>query len=138
MTRLNSIFDHPLFVGFERLAESAAKMPVVGYPPYNIKKTDENKYAIEMAVAGFGIEDISIELADGKLVIKGNTEAEQDTKAEILYQGLAMRPFTRQFTLHEHVEITGASLTHGILRIDLEYVIPEHKKPKTIKINKGT
>ena len=96
-----------------------------------------------MAVAGFGKQDIELELADGKLVIKGNVgsgePAEQDSKGEwtwpqFIYQGLAMRPFTRQFTLADHVEIKGADLLNGILRVGLEYVIPEHKKPRKIDI----
>jgi len=137
------------FVGFDPLvqklseaAEQTAKL-AQNYPPYNIKKVDDNRYVIEMAVAGFGKQDIELELADGKLVIKGNVgsgeQAEQDSKGEwtwpqFIYQGLAMRPFTRQFTLADHVEIKGADLLNGILRVGLEYVIPEHKKPRKIDI----
>jgi len=141
-------FDR-FFVGFDPLvqklseaAEQTAKL-AQNYPPYNIKKVDDNRYVIEMAVAGFGKQDIELELADGKLVIKGNVgsgePAEQDSKGEwtwpqFIYQGLAMRPFTRQFTLADHVEIKGADLLNGILRVGLEYVIPEHKKPRKIDI----
>jgi len=137
------------FVGFDPLvqklasaAEQTAKLST-NYPPYNIKKIDGNKYVIEVAVAGFAREDIDVELSDGKLTIKGNVKsgepAEKDSKGEwtwplFLHQGLAMRPFTRQFTLADHVEITGAELLNGILRVGLEYVIPEHKKPKKIDI----
>jgi molecular chaperone IbpA len=141
------------FVGFDplvqKLAEAAEQTTklVANYPPYNIKKIDENKYVIEMAVAGFAKQDIEIELADGKLIIKGNTQsgepAEKDSKGEwtwphFIYHGLAMRPFTRQFTLAEHVEINGAELLNGILRVGLEYIIPEHKKPKKINIHDHT
>lgn len=141
-------FDR-FFVGFDPLvkklteaAEQTVKL-AQNYPPYNIKKIDENKYTIEMAVAGFARQDIEIELADSKLIIKGNVHqgepAEQDSKGEwtwpsFVYQGLAMRPFTRQFTLADNVEIRGASLLNGILKIALESIVPEDKKPKKIEI----
>lgn len=141
-------FDR-FFVGFEpiiermsRAAEQTVKL-AQNYPPYNIKKIDENKYVIEMAVAGFGKQDIEIELNDDKLIVKGNVrsgeDAEQDSKGEwtwpqILYQGLAMRPFTRTFNIADNVEIRGASMLNGILKIALEAVIPEHKKPVKIEV----
>ena len=141
-------FDR-FFVGFDPLvkklteaAEQTVKL-AQNYPPYNIKKIDENKYTIEMAVAGFGKQDIEVELADSKLVIKGNVQqgepAEQDSKGEwtwpsFLYQGLAMRPFTRQFTLADNVEIRNAELFNGILKIVLEAIIPEEKKPVKIEV----
>lgn len=141
-------FDR-FFVGFDPLvkklteaAEQTVKL-AQNYPPYNIKKIDENKYTIEMAVAGFGKQDIEIELSGSNLVIKGNVQqgepAEQDSKGEwtwpsFLYQGLAMRPFTRQFTLADNVEIKNAELINGILKIVLEAIIPEEKKPVKIEI----
>ena len=137
------------FVGFDPVidrlaaaAEQATKL-AQNYPPYNIKKVDENKYIIELAVAGFAKQDLEIEIADDKLIIKGNTHsgepAEQDSKGEwtwpqVLYQGLAMRPFTRTFNIADNVEIRNASLLNGILKIALEAIIPEHKKPKKIDI----
>lgn len=142
-------FDR-FFVGFDKVAEKMSSIAdqtaalATKYPPYNIKKIDENRYTIEMAVAGFAKQDIEIELADSKLVIKGNVKsgepAEKDSKGEftwpeILYQGLAMRPFTRQFTLADNVEVRNAELLNGILKIVLEAIIPEHKKPKKIEIN---
>ena len=141
-------FDR-FFVGFDpivkRMSEAAEQTvkAAQNYPPYNIKKIDENKYLIEMAVAGFGKQDLEIELADDKLIIKGNVQsgepAEQDSKGEwtwpaFLYQGLANRPFTRTFNLADNVEIRGASLLNGILKIALEAIVPEHKKPKKIHI----
>jgi molecular chaperone IbpA len=141
-------FDR-FFVGFDKVAEKMANIAdqtaklATNYPPYNIKKIDENKYIIEMAVAGFGKQDLEIEIADDKLIIKGNVHsgepAEQDSKGEwtwpvVLHQGLAMRPFTRTFSLADNVEIRGASLLNGILKIALEAIIPEHKKPKKIDI----
>jgi molecular chaperone IbpA len=137
------------FVGFDKVAEKMATVAdetaklAAKYPPYNLKKIDDNKYTIEIAVAGFGKQDLEIEIIDDKLIIKGNVrngeEAEQDSKGEwtwpqVLYQGLAMRPFTRTFSLADNVEIRGASLINGILKIALEAIIPEHKKPKKIDI----
>jgi molecular chaperone IbpA len=136
------------FVGFDDIAKKLteaqkAATDAVKYPPYNLKKIDENRYTIELAVAGFAKQDLEIEIADDKLIIKGNTTsgepAEQDSAGEwtwpqILHQGLAMRPFTRTFTLSDNVEIRGASLLNGILKIALEAIIPEHKKPKKVEI----
>ena len=144
-------FDR-FFVGYDKVAQRLADIAdqattlAAKYPPYNLKKIDENKYIIEMAVAGFGKHDLEIELADNKLIIKGNTKsgepAEQSTDGtwtfpQVLYQGLAMRPFTRTFDLADNVEIQGAEMFNGILRIVLEAIIPEHKKPKKIEINDG-
>lgn len=140
------------FVGYDRIAQrmndiaNQATTLASKYPPFNLKKIDDNKYVIELAVAGFSKQDLEIELADDKLVIKGNVKsgesAEQDSKGEwtwpqILYQGLAMRPFTRTFNVADNVEIRGANLVNGILRIGLEAIIPEHKKPKKIDIGDG-
>lgn len=133
-------FDR-FFVGFDKVADKLASVAdqtaklATNYPPYNIKKIDENKYTIEMAVAGFGKQDLEIEIADDKLIIKGNTKSQDEqTGPQFLYQGLAMRPFTRTFSLADNVEIQGASLFNGILKIALEAIIPEHKKPKKIDI----
>ena len=141
-------FDR-FFVGFDKVAEKMAAVAdqaqtlAAKYPPYNLKKIDENKYTIELAVAGFAKQDLEIEIVDDKLIIKGNTHAgepaEQDSTGEwtwpqMLHQGLAMRPFTRTFTLSDNVEIRGASLLNGILKIVLEAIIPEHKKPKKVEI----
>jgi len=106
---------------------------IPNYPPYNIKKTDENKYVIEMAVAGFAKHEIEIEFAQDKLIVKGNATEDQEAK-EWLYQGIAARNFTRTFALNDHVEINGAELMNGMLKIALERIIPESKKPKKIDI----
>ena len=143
-------FDR-FFVGFEPImkkisdaTEQSLKLATQNYPPYNVMKIDENKYVIEMAVAGFGKQDLEVELADGRLIIKGNVksglESEKDSKGEwtwpqVLYQGLAMRPFTRQFTLADNVEIKNAELINGMLKVILEAIIPEEKKPTKIEIN---
>lgn len=141
-------FDR-FFVGFDPLIKKLSEVSeqtvklASNYPPYNIKKIDENKYTIEIAVAGFGKQDLDIEIADDKLIIKGNVggghPAERDSNGEwtwpvTVYQGLAERSFTRTFNLADNVEIRGASLLNGILKIALEAIIPEHKKPKKVEI----
>jgi molecular chaperone IbpA len=139
-------FDR-FFVGFEPIVKRMTAEQTVktaqNYPPYNIKKIDENKYIIELAIAGFCKQDIEIELTDDKLIIKGNMRpgepAEQDTNGNmtwphILYHGLATRSFTRTFNIADNIEIRGASMLNGILKIVLEAIIPEHKKSKKIVI----
>lgn len=143
----NNHFDR-YFIGLDRIADRVTQLAqetqkaVTNYPPYNLKKIDNNKYVIEMGVAGFSKHDIEIELTDDKLTIKGNSEADAEFNPEtaegipaMIYQGLAMRPFTRSFTLADNVEIKGAKLVNGVLRVMLEAIIPEHKKPKKIKID---
>lgn len=142
----NSHFDR-YFIGLDRIADRVTQLAqetqkaVSNYPPYNLKKVDENKYVIEMAVAGFSKQDIEIELADDKLTIKGKSEADGEFDPDgaegipaMIYQGLAMRPFTRAFTLADNVEIRGAKLINGILKVGLEAIIPDHKKPQKIDI----
>jgi len=126
-------------VGFEpiikRLTEMAENMPKVPtYPPYNIKKIAENKYVIEMAVAGFGKQDLELELQDGVLTVKGNITTDD---ADYIYKGIAERAFTRQFTLADTVEIKNADLINGLLKIWLERFVPEEKKPKKINIGEA-
>lgn len=104
-----------------------------GYPPYNITKTGDLTYAIQLAVAGFEEKDIEIEYAENKLTVKGNILANSDAQ-EIIHQGIANRDFTRTFALNEDVEVRGAELKNGLLTIALERIIPEHKKPKKISI----
>lgn len=126
-------FD-PIVKKMAEAAEQTVKL-AQNYPPYNIKKVDENRYVIEMAVAGFGKQDLDIELTDGKLVVKGNTAQGDESTPDgffpsYLHQGLAMRPFTRTWTLADNVEIKGGELVNGILKIWLESFIPESKKVK--------
>lgn len=136
------------FVGFEeqqahmqKLHEDVMKN-VPGYPPYNIKKTGENTYSIEIAVAGFGTQDINIEIDGGKLVVKGNLETSEPETQDFLFKGIATRPFTRSFALDDQIEVKDAELFNGMLKVFLERIIPEHKKPKKIdvksKASKGT
>jgi molecular chaperone IbpA len=103
------------------------------YPFYNIKKTGENTYVIEMAVAGFSKQDIELTLEDGVLTIKGSVTS--DDTCEYIFKGIADRAFTRKFTLADTVEVKNADLINGMLKIFLERFIPESKKPKKIEIN---
>jgi molecular chaperone IbpA len=119
---------------FADLANTAAKT-TANYPPYNIKKVDDNKYVIEMAVAGFAKQDIELEMVDGTLKIKGNIESLDDKEKNYLHKGISDKAFTRSFSLADNVEIKGADLFNGMLKVWLEAIIPEHKKPKKIEIN---
>jgi len=121
----------PLLKQMKTVAENFPKIPT--YPPYNIVKVAENKYVIEIAVAGFGKQDLEIELHDGKLTVKGNVESKDAT--DYLFKGIADRAFTRQFTLADTVVVQNADLINGMLKIFLERFIPEEKKPKKININ---
>lgn len=129
------------FVGFDDQLNRLAKMHddvtrnIPNYPPYNIKKIDENKYSIEIAVAGFSKSEIEIEFVDDKLVVKGNVSSPDGTDQEnYLFKGIANRAFTRTFALNDQVEVQGAEMVNGMLKIALERIIPEHKKPKKIEI----
>jgi molecular chaperone IbpA len=139
----NLTFPNPLFtkdldkffVGYDQVFDKlrefhdTATKNIPNYPPFNIKKTAENQYVIEMAVAGFGKSDISIETEGDKLVVKGNAEND-DADVDTLYQGLALRPFTRMFTLNDSVEVQNAEMINGLLRITLERLIPESQRKK--------
>lgn len=128
-------------VGFDRLFTMLDQ--VVGgveatptYPPYNIERTDENAYRISVAVAGFSQADLTIEVKEDTLSIRGekNTGANA-SKPDILYQGIAARTFERRFQLADGVQVNGASLENGLLHVDLIREIPEVKKPRLIQIS---
>ena len=115
----------------QAVADDFPKIPI--YPPYNIRKVDENKYVIEIAVAGFAKQDIEIEMQDGTLTIKGQTDA-VETPEEYIFKGIADRAFTRKFTLADSVEVKNADMINGLLKIWIERFIPEEKKSKKINI----
>lgn len=134
---LTKDFDK-FFVGFD---EQFAKMQklhdditknIPNYPPYNIKKVDDTHYVIEMAVAGFGQNEIDIEIDGGKLVVKGNVS--QEAEDNFLFKGIANRAFTRTFALNDQVEVKDAELFNGMLKIALERLIPEEKKAKKVEV----
>ena len=113
-----------------------------GYPPFNLKKTDDNVYVIEMAVAGFGKQDIELTLEDNKLKIAGQTTLDTLTddgvNVDYLHKGISDRPFQRTFTLADNVVVNNAKMVNGLLKIWLEHIIPEDKKPKKIDITEDT
>jgi molecular chaperone IbpA len=106
---------------------------IPNYPPYNIKKTGDNTYVIEVAVAGFGKQDIEIELDNGKMIIKGNVQNTEEEE-NFLFKGIANRAFTRTFALEDQIEVKDAEMFNGMLKVFLERIIPEHKKPKKIEV----
>jgi molecular chaperone IbpA len=129
------------FIGADRIfrtlstANDMAAKTLPGYPPYNIVKIDDNKYAIEMAVAGFGKNNIDIEMADGVLTIKGNIQFDSDRIGpQYVHKGIAERDFVRKFSLADSVVVKNAELINGMLQVWLENIIPEEKKPKKIPI----
>ena len=126
------------FVGFDdhinhlnELANAVTRNST-GYPPYNITKTGELTYAIELAVAGFEEKDIEIEYAENNLTVKGSITPDEAT--EYVHRGIANRDFNRTFAHNDEVEVRSAELRNGLLTIELERIIPEHKKPKKISI----
>jgi len=124
------------FIGFDqmldRLREASESLPKIpSYPPYNIKKLDDEHFVIEMAVAGFGRTDLDIEIKDDVLTISGNLDTDDK---DYLYQGIANRAFTRKFTLADTVIVKNAELANGLLKIALERFVPEEKKAKKIDI----
>ena len=140
MTLLDLHKFDPFSIGYDKMFDrlelfnTALSKAVPGYPPYNIKKTENNFYVLELAVAGFYKEDIDIELTDGSLTISASAKT-NDSKEEFLHKGIADRSFKRKFELADNVEIRNADLANGMLKISLEYVLPDNKKPKKIEIN---
>ena len=128
-------FD-PMFDRFERMFEDDFfNTPSVNYPPYNIVRTGDYTYDIEVALAGFSKKDIDVQYADGVVTIKSVHEAkDKDEQDGTIYKGISKRHFTKSFTIADDVEVQGAELKDGLLKISLERIIPEAKKPRTIDI----
>lgn len=138
MTRFATLY--PQFVGFDNLFNELERI-VEGqqsrnstFPPHNIIKVDDNRFIVEMAVAGFGEDEVSVEIQDGTLVVKG----EKSDKSEVnyVYRGIGTRSFTKSIRLNDTIEVRGAKFKDGILTIGLENIIPEHKKPRKIEFSK--
>lgn len=136
---LTKDFDK-FFVGFDEQFSKMQKLHdditknIPNYPPYNIRKVDDKHYVIEMAVAGFGQNEIDIEIDGGKLVVKGNVTSTDEEEDTFLFKGIAARAFTRTFALNDQVEVKDAELFNGMLKIALERMIPEEKKPKKVPV----
>lgn len=131
------MLNDPMFIGFDNLLNTVNKAlakPVnqSNYPPYNIIKTEENWYDLQLAIAGFKDDDLDIEIKDGVLSIKGS-KTEEDTN-DYIHKGISARSFHRTFTLADTIVVRAANLKDGILTIELENVIPDEKKPRKIAI----
>jgi len=130
------LFKDPFFIGFNREMERLSNVQLASrqtnYPPYDLLKLDEDTFKLSLAVAGFSKNDIDVSVDNGTLIIKG--EIVDVVDAEIVHKGIAGRKFTRTFALGEYMEVTGANMEDGMLHISIDRVIPEEKKPKSIKI----
>jgi len=129
----DSIFDE-----FDRMLESVDRGHInANYPPYNIKKINENQYFIEVALAGFAKEDIDVELKDSTLTVKNKLQEKviDDKSNGVIHKGISTRQFERVFTIAEDIKVKEAELKNGLLSIDLERIIPEEKKPRLIKVS---
>ena len=136
MTRM-SLFNSPLFLGFdhfERAVDRMAKSGADGYPPYNVEQMGEDRLRITLAVAGFGADDLQVQLEDNQLVIRGRLGEEPDRV--YLHRGIATRQFQRSFVLAEGIEVTSAGLDNGLLSIELERPQVE-PQVRTIEIASG-
>jgi molecular chaperone IbpA len=127
-------------VGFDRMAsliETGTRLDTApGWPPYNIEQTGEDAYQIELAVAGFGPDDLSIELKEGLLTVTGK-KLPTDEARNFIHRGIAERGFERRYQLADHVRVTGANLEHGMLTLSLVREVPEALKPRKIAISVG-
>jgi molecular chaperone IbpA len=125
-------------VGFDRFFDDFearfANQISTNYPPYNVVKTGDNEYHIEIAVSGFDKEEISVEVNQNQLIVKGERAHLNDPDWEYLYRGLAARDFTRTWTLADYMEVEQGSIKNGVLTIYIKRVIPDALLPRKIKI----
>ena len=135
------MFDlSPLYrstVGFDRLGQlldNAGSFDAPTYPPYNIERVGDDEYRVTMAVAGFGQDDITIEVKQNTLTVSGKKSDKTESKGEFLHQGIAQRSFERRFQLADYVQVEGAELDNGLLHIALKREVPEAMKPRTIAV----
>ena len=131
----------PSTLGFERFFDDVEKLldaaerkqPEFSFPPHNIIKTDDNHYVVELAVAGFSKDEIEVTIADGVLTIIG-AKTEAKPNVQYLHRGIGTRSFRKTINVADTIEVQGAEYKDGILRIALENIIPEHRKPRKIEI----
>ena len=140
-----SIFNNlrPITVGFDDMFDHFEHMmddsffgrSVANFPPYNIVKTGENTYDVELALAGFNKKDIEIEYKENVLTVRSKKQEEtKDEDGNIIHRGISKRMFSKSFTIANDVEVKGAELKDGLLKVRMERIIPEHKKAKLIDI----
>ena len=140
-----SIFNQlrPVTIGFDNVFNQFERMfdhqfdsiSVPNFPPYNIVKTGDNKYDVELALAGFNKKDIDVTVEDGILTIKSIVKDSKEDKEEgVIHKGIAKRYFSKSFSIADDVEVKGAELKDGLLKVSLERIIPESRKAKTISI----
>ena len=140
-----SIFNNlrPVTVGFDNMFDHFEHMmddgffngSIQNFPPYNIVKTGENTYDVELALAGFNKKDIEVEYKENMLTVKSKKQEEAtDEDGNIIHRGISKRMFSKVFTIANDVEVKGAELKDGLLKVSLERIIPDHKKAKTIEI----
>ena len=140
-----SIFNNlrPITVGFDDMFDHFEHMmddsffrgSVTNFPPYNIVKTGENTYDVELALAGFNKKDIEVEYKENLLTVKSKKEEEtKDEDGNVIHRGISKRMFSKSFTIANDVEVKGAELKDGLLKVSMERIIPEHKKAKLIDI----
>lgn len=123
-------------IGFDRMFDNLMNVPTAStYPPYNIVKNEDDKFTLEIAVAGFSKDEIEIEFKESILKIESKSRPEGDDEKEYLYKGISNKRFIKSFTLSDDVVVNGADMKDGILKIDMERIIPEEKKPQLIQIN---
>jgi len=141
MTQLQRFDTNALaraLVGFDRMFDDMerrfANQINNNYPPHNIIKTGDNDYLIQVAVAGFSKTEITVELEDNHLTIKGESQTTEYHPEQYLHRGLASRDFTKVFPLAEHIEVKGAQIENGILTVMLERIVPEELKPRVIEV----
>jgi molecular chaperone IbpA len=144
---LNRVSFTPLYnntLGFEKFFDDVEKLlsidiqkTATSFPPHNILKLDESRYIVELAVAGFSKDEISISVESGTLTVKGEKEEKDSANWQYLHKGIGTRSFTKTITIADTIEVKGAEFKDGILRIGLENIVPEHKKPRKVEIGES-
>jgi molecular chaperone IbpA len=137
LTRFDTASLNRALVGIDRMFDTFetrfANQVTTNYPPHNIARTDDQHYYIEIAVAGFKKDEISVEVEGDIITVKGERNREEDN-IQYLYRGLSARNFVRCFQMSDHMVLKGAQMQEGILRIDMEFIVPEDKKPRLVDI----
>jgi len=138
MTRISFVPLYQSTLGFDKFFDDVEKLLTMDiqkstFPPHNILKLDDTRYIVELAIAGFSKDEIDISVNAGVLTVKGEKE-DKESDVQYLHKGIGTRSFTKTITVADTIEVKGAEFKDGILRIGLENVIPEHKKPRKIEI----